>query len=180
MPPGIVQLASLGSVFLKRELISRLGLPWCTRDIEHIVRFLRRAVPKLADHEIVSALIAADWLKPIEPVIKRCLGSRPSPALALSTHPSFEVLSTSEQLEQTGRDFHNCLGGSGYERLLRSKQNMLLVWRGEEPAVLRLTKRLRFWSLHELKAPKNRAVSPGNCAEDRRHSRAAGRLLPRL
>jgi hypothetical protein len=70
------------------------------------------------------------------------------------------VLSTSEQLEKTGRDFHNCLGGSGYERLLRGNKDMLLVWRGEEPAVLRLTKRLRFWSLHELKAPKNRAVSP--------------------
>jgi hypothetical protein len=158
-PSGVVRLATLGSVFLKRELISRLGFPWCARDVEHVVRFLRRAVPKLTDDEIAGALAGADRLEPIEPVIKRCLGSRASPALALSTHPAFEVLSTSEQLEQTGRDFHNCLGGSGYGRLLRSKQNMLLVWRGEEPAVLRLTKRFRFWSLHELKAPKNRAVS---------------------
>jgi hypothetical protein len=142
-PSGVVRLAILGSVFLKRELISRLSFPWCARDIEHVVRFLRRAVPKLADDEIAGALIAADRLKPIELVIQRCLGSRPSPAIALSTHPAFEVLSTSKQLEQAGRDFHNCLGGSGYERLLRGNKDMLLVWRGEEPAVLRLTQRFR-------------------------------------
>jgi hypothetical protein len=98
-------------------------------------------VPKLADDEIASALIAADWLKPIELVIQRCLGSRSSPAVALSTHPAFEVLSTSEQLEQTGRDFRNCLGGSGYERLLRGSKDIFLVWRSEEPAVLRLSQR---------------------------------------
>ena len=52
---GIVRLATLGSVFLKRELISRLGFPWCAPDIEYVVRFLRRAVPKLADDEIAGA-----------------------------------------------------------------------------------------------------------------------------
>jgi hypothetical protein len=35
-PSGIIQLATLGSVFLKRELITRLGLPLCAPDIEHI------------------------------------------------------------------------------------------------------------------------------------------------
>ena len=72
-PSGVVRLASLGSVFLKRELISRLGFPWCARDVEHVVRFLRRAVPKLTDDEIAGALAGADRLEPIEPVIKRCL-----------------------------------------------------------------------------------------------------------
>src|SRR5580704_11175480 len=81
-PSGVVRLAPLGSVFLKRELISRLGFPWCARDVEHVVRFLRRAVPKLADDEIAGALAGADCLEPIEPVIKRCLGARQSPAFA--------------------------------------------------------------------------------------------------
>ena len=31
-PSGIVKLATLGNAFLKRELISRLGFPWCARD----------------------------------------------------------------------------------------------------------------------------------------------------
>jgi hypothetical protein len=88
-PSGVVRLATLGSVFLKRELISRLGFPWCARDVEHVVRFLRRAVPKLTDDEVAGALAGADRFEPIEPVIKRCLGARPSPALALSTHPAF-------------------------------------------------------------------------------------------
>jgi hypothetical protein len=53
-PSSIIKLATLGSVFLKRELISRLSFPWCARDVEHVVRFLRRAVPKLTDDEIAG------------------------------------------------------------------------------------------------------------------------------
>ena len=48
-PSGVVKLASLGNAFLNRDLISRLGFPWCADDVQHVVRFLRRAVPQLAD-----------------------------------------------------------------------------------------------------------------------------------
>ena len=164
-PSAVVKLATLGNAFLNRDLISRLGFPWCADDVQHVVRFLRRAVPQLADDELAAALITADRLTPIDLVIERCVGHRPSPAIALSTHPSFKLLSTYEQLEQAGKDFNNCLGDSGYKRLLRSNKDVFLVWRGEEPAVLRLTRRSHLWWLQELKAARNREVSPATAKQ---------------
>ena len=159
-PAMIVKLSSLGDAFLKHDLISRLGFPWCAEDVQHIVRFLRRAVPQITDEELACALSTVDRLMPADYVIERCLGTRPSPAIALSMHSSFDLLTTHEQLRRAGDEFNNCLGDSGYKRLLRGSKNIFLVWRGEERAVLRLTRRSRVWWLQEMKAARNREVAP--------------------
>jgi hypothetical protein len=161
VPPGIVQLASLGSVFLKRELFDQLALSYCVPDIACIVRFLRRAVPWLADDEIAAALAQADWSYPLDRLIKRFLRRRQvSPAEDLSVHPSFELLKTGAQLRQAAEAFANCLDGRGYEKMLFRKRDLFLVWRGKGSAVLRLTRSYGIWRLQELKGPKNRTVSP--------------------
>ncbi|MBV9405470.1 MAG: hypothetical protein JO211_09010 [Acidobacteriaceae bacterium] len=165
VPAGAVKLASLGDAFLKHDLISRLGFPWCADDVRHVVGFLRRAVPQVTDEELACALSTADRLMPAEYVIERFLGLRPSPAIALSTHPAFELLTTHEQLQHVGEEFNNCLGDPGYKRLLRGGKNIFLVWRGEEPAVLRLTRRSRLWWLQELKAARNREVAPATAMQ---------------
>ncbi len=160
VPPGIVQLASLGSVYLKRELFDRLALLWSTADIERVVRFLRRAVPGLTDDEIVAALVEADWSLPLDHVIKRFLRRRQvSPAQDVSAHPSFELLKTSAQLRRTAEAFSNCLDDHHYERMLLRKKDLFLVWRGKGSAVLRLMKSDGIWRLQQLKGPKNRPVS---------------------
>ena len=159
--PGIVQLAALGSVFLKRELFDRLVFLWCAADIECVVRFLRRAVPELVDDEIAAALVEADWSDPPDRVIKRFLRRRRvSPEEDLSVHPSFELLKTTAQLRQAAQAFSNYLDGRSYEKVLLRKRDLFLIWRGKGSAVLRLTKGSGIWRLQELKGPKNRTVSP--------------------
>ena len=115
--------------------------------------------------ELAAALITADHLTPIDLVIERCVGpAHPRPLPSQRIH-AFKLLSTYEQLEQAGRDFHNCLGDSGYKRLLRGNKDVFLVWRGDEPAVLRLTRRSQLWWLQELKAARNREVSPATAKQ---------------
>jgi hypothetical protein len=161
VPPGIVHLASLGNVYLKRELFDRLALLWSGADIERVVRLLRRAVPGLGDDEIVAALVEADWSLPLDHAVKHFLKRRQiSPEKDLSVHPSFELLKTSAQLRRTAEAFSNCLDGGCYERMLLRKRDLLLVWRGKGSAVLRLTRSCGIWRLQELKGPKNRPVSP--------------------
>jgi hypothetical protein len=60
----------------ERELFDRLALLWGASEIERVVRFLRRAVPGLADEEIVAALVEADWSLPLDHVIKHFLKRR--------------------------------------------------------------------------------------------------------
>jgi len=161
VPPGIVRLATLGSVFLKRDLFDLVGFLCCASEVECIVRFLRRATPKVADDEIVDALINTDWAKPLDLVVKCFIGGRRvSPVDALSADSAFECLSTGELLQRAGNMFSNCLGGRVYEKMLLRKRDLFFIWRGDEPAVLRLTRAFGFWRLQEVKGPKNRPLSP--------------------